>query len=664
MRSDAEQPDPEQPGAKQTSAQQPSTEQPGAAESDAVTTDAVRGVAAGSDAAEEPALLEVAGLSVTFTGDRRTRRPDLRAVREVNLTLRRGECLAMVGESGSGKSVTASALIGLVPGRAEVRGSVRLAGRELLGLDDREMSRVRGDRIGMVFQDPLAALLPVTSVGRQIAEAVRVHRRVSRAAALRRAVDLLDQVGIPDAARRARAFPYEFSGGMRQRVAIAVAIAGDPDLLIADEPTSALDTTVQAGVLNLLEALRKDRGCSLLLITHDLGVVARSCDRVAVMRDGRITEEGGVLPLLGAAVPAGHLGELLAATRDEERAAPAAPSAAGAPVLRVAGLRRHYRARQRLGRAAPPVRAVDGVSFTVLAGQSLALLGESGCGKTTTLHEILRLAAPQSGRIDVLGHDLSRLTPRDRRELRRQVQVVFQDPAASLDPRMRVGDIIAEPLDIQRASAAHRATRVEELLTMVELPPGTERLRPGLLSGGQRQRVAIARALATKPRLVLLDEPVSALDASLRVGMMRLLDNLRATMGLSYLLVSHDIQLVRRSADQVAVLYLGKVVEHGPAWSVLENPQHPYTRALVDASPTTDPARERSRERVVLLGDPHATPGVGCAFRPRCPLFPVSDEATRGSCVTSEPELRQTHPEKRQFAACHSRQLKTIIDAY
>ncbi|WP_137991504.1 dipeptide ABC transporter ATP-binding protein [Streptomyces vilmorinianum] len=615
-------------------------------------------------------LLEVTDLSVTFasgaSGIAGTGRG--RAVHGVDLTLGRGEALAVVGPSGSGKSVTASALIGLVPGRAEVRGSVRFDGAELLGLPDREMSRIRGRRIGMVFQDPLAALTPVTAVGRQIAEAVRIHGRVPRAAARERAVRLLDQVGIPEAARRARAFPHEFSGGMRQRVAIAMAIAAGPELLIADEPTSALDTTVQAQILDLLDDLREESGCALLLITHDLGVVARSCDRVAVMRDGTLTEHGEVRALLSGDRPAGPgLGQLLDSTRRMERPAVAEPAhegsmagghvaePGGVPVLRVEGLKRHY-APRRGNRGRPlPVRAVDGVSLTVREGRALALLGESGCGKTTTLHEILRLRPPAAGRIEVLGHDLAALTPRARRELRHRMSVVFQDPSASLDPRMRVGDIVAEPLALRGAPPAERERRVEELLRRVELPVSVAQVRPGRLSGGQRQRVAIARALSTGPELILLDEPVSALDVPLRAGVMDLLDGLRADMGLSYVLVSHDIRLVRRSADDVAVMYLGRVVESGPAGDVLGRPRHPYTQALVDASPTTDPVRERGRDRVVLRGDPPSSTGgdAGCAFRNRCPLFPSLSARVRESCTGEQPLLREADPGAARYVACH-----------
>lgn len=609
-------------------------------------------------------LLEVSGLTVTFRNDVRAGGGPRRAVRGVGLRLAAGQAMAVVGPSGSGKSVTASALIGLVPGAAEVEGSVRFDGQELLHLSDRELSRIRGRRVGMVFQDPLAALNPVIPVGRQIAEAVRLHRTTTRKEAREEAVRLLDRVGIPSAARRAGAFPHEFSGGMRQRAAIAMAIAGGPELLIADEPTSALDTTVQAQLLHLLDSLRADTGCALLMITHDLGVVARSCDRIAVMRDGALVQQGEVATLLAAASPPdGELGELLTATRQMARPRPAGPRPrTSAPdVLRVEGLRREYPARGlAVAGRRDGVRAVDGVSFTVAEGRALALLGESGSGKTTVLREIMGLRPPQAGRVEVLGHDLATLNRSDRSALRRRMQLVFQDPSSSLDPLMTVADLIGEPLALGGEPAEARGRRVAELLDLVELEQAVARARPGRLSGGQRQRVAIARALATRPRLLLLDEPVSALDAPLRAGVMDLLDRLRGELGLAYVLVSHDVHLVRRCADDVAVLYRGRLVEHGPTAAVLSRPRHPYTRALVDAALGTDPHTERHRGRVLLVEDTTIPTigGTGCAFRPRCPLLTDLDSGSRRLCAERDPSPPRGHcpprPDATEWtAACH-----------
>ncbi|MER7404929.1 ABC transporter ATP-binding protein [Streptomyces sp. NPDC000070] len=577
-------------------------------------------------------------------------------VRGVGLRLGPGESLGLVGASGSGKSMTASAVVGLLPAGARAEGSVRFQGRELLGLADRELSRLRGNRIAMVFQDPLAALTPVFTVGAQIAEAITVHRAVGRSEARRRAVELLDRVGIADAATRSRAYPHEFSGGMRQRVAIAMAMANEPDLIIADEPTSALDVTVQAQILDVLDEARRATGAALLLITHDLGVVARSCDRVAVMRDGLIAEEGTVAELFTAPED-GPLRRMLDTTPRMPRPGTAAerPAVRSPEVLRVERLRRRFSVRS-AGRRTE-VRAVDGVDLEVRAGEAVALLGESGCGKSTTLMEILRLAPPEHGRIEVLGHDLALLDARTRKALRHRIQIVFQDPSASLDPRMTVADIIAEPLRAAGRSRTERAARVGELLDLVDLPADAGERRPGRLSGGQRQRVAIARALALEPDLVLLDEPVSALDTALRADIMELLDTLRARLGLSYLLVSHDIPLVRRYADRVAVMYLGRVVDIGTAAEVLDDPAHPYTRGL--RASVLEPAvgAPRSDQEAVPAGElpsplAGATPS-GCAFRTRCPAVDRLAPHERRLCHEREPELLPITSVSGRRVACH-----------
>ncbi|MCG5430722.1 ABC transporter ATP-binding protein [Mycobacterium sp. MYCO198283] len=603
-------------------------------------------------------VLQVSDLSVTFPTDG----GDVAAVRGLSYRVDAGDVLAIVGESGSGKSAAAMAVIGLLPTYARVTGSARLGGDELLGRSDRELSRIRGRRIGTVFQDPMSALTPVYSVGDQIAEAVRVHRRdVGKRDARRRAVELLELVGIGQPARRASAFPHELSGGERQRVVIAIAIANDPELLICDEPTTALDVTVQAQILDVLRTARDVTGAAVVLITHDLGVVAEFADRAVVMYAGRTVETAAVATLLDAPrmpYTVGLLGSVprldapqgarlvpippgtgTAApgcsfaprcplvTDDCHRAEPplvavgvghaaacihtdavAGRSAAdiygvatqpsgraerepGPPVLAVRDLVRTYRLATGalLRRQVGEVRAVDGVTFELPRGQTLALVGESGSGKTTTVHEILGLTAPHAGSIEVLGEDVATLDRTRRRALRRELQVVFQDPDASLDPRLPVFDLVAEPLRAGGHEPAAIRTRVGELLDTVGLPRGDAARYPGEFSGGQQQRIAIARALATRPRILALDEPVSALDVSIQAGIVNLLLDLQDAFGLSYLFVSHDLSVVKHLAHRVAVMRRGKLVEQGDADEVLANPQHDYTRALVAAVPRMRP---------------------------------------------------------------------------
>jgi len=663
-------------------------------------------------------ILEVEGLEVAFGG--------LPAVRGLSYSVRRGEVLGIVGESGSGKSVAAAAIMGLLPPSATVRGSVRLRGRELIGAPERELTAFRGRSVSMVFQDPLSALTPVYRVGDQIAEAVRVHQRVSKEQAAVKAVDLLDLVGIPDPARRALAFPHEFSGGMRQRVVIAMAIANDPDVIICDEPTTALDVTIQAQVLEVLKTAQRRTGAAIVMITHDLGVVAGFADRVLVMYAGRPVELGDVddvyyrtrmpytlgllssvprvdaggrrplVPIDGgppapAELPPGcpfaprcplrveacedrepplfevAAGHRAACIRWDEVGPPAGarpvrpvrevagPGERGRrTVLEVDGLVKHYPLlrgsvfKRRVG----TVQAVSGVSFDIREGETLGLVGESGSGKTTALTQILELAAPQEGRVVVLGRDIARLTGRQRMEIRRDMQVVFQDPMASLDPRMTVHDILAEPLRAHGRPAPGR--RVGELLGLVGLDPSHAARYPGDFSGGQRQRIGIARALALEPRLLVLDEPVSALDVSIQAGVINLLDSLRARLGLSYLFVAHDLAVVRYLADRVAVMYLGRIAEIGRVEAVYGTPAHPYTRALLSAIPLPDPVRERSRTRILLDGDlpDPADPPSGCRFRTRCPKFRgVLTAEERSLCVDAEPEVRPLGED--QSAACH-----------
>jgi peptide/nickel transport system ATP-binding protein len=610
-------------------------------------------------------LLEVDDLTVSFPTDG----GDLHAVRGLSYHVAPREVVAMVGESGSGKSAAAMAVIGLLPEYAMVSGSARLDSQELLGLPDEDMSRIRGARIGTVFQDPMSALTPVYTVGDQIAEAIRVHHpEIGKAAARRRAVELLDLVGIAQADRRARAFPHELSGGERQRVVIAIAISCDPDLIICDEPTTALDVTVQAQILEVLKTARDVTGAGVLIITHDLGVVAEFADRALVMYAGRAVEVAGVhelytdrrmpytagllgsVPRLGAprgerlvpipgappslvTLPPGcpfaprcplaiddclaaepplvpvsaDPGHAAACIRTDQVAGRSAAEIYGVAVetpgtdldldppvvVRVRDLSRTYRLtkgvvfRRQIGE----VRAVDNVSFELQQGRTLGIVGESGSGKSTTLHEILELRAPQSGSIEVLGNDVATLTAERRRALRSDLQVVFQDPVASLDPRLPVFDILAEPLQANAFDKKATDARVAELLEIVGLRRADASRYPGEFSGGQKQRIGIARALALQPKILALDEPVSALDVSIQAGIINLLLDLQREFDLSYLFVSHDLSVVKHLAHRVAVMYHGAIVEYGDGDEVFNNPQHDYTRRLLAAIPQPDPSR-------------------------------------------------------------------------
>ncbi|MER6006965.1 ABC transporter ATP-binding protein [Nonomuraea angiospora] len=667
-------------------------------------------------------VLEVTDLNVSFGG--------VPAVRGVSYHVEPGEVLGIVGESGSGKSVTSAAVMGLLPPGARVTGSVRLHGKELIGAPERELTSFRGKTISMVFQDPLSALTPVYRVGDQIAEAVRVHRRVSKETAMVKAVELLELVGIPRPAERALAFPHEFSGGMRQRVVIAMAIANDPDVIICDEPTTALDVTIQAQVLEVLKKAQRKTGAAIIMITHDLGVVAGFADRVLVMYAGRPVEVGDVDDIYyGMRMPytVGLLGSIPRVDRgarqplapiegsppSPEALPPGCPFAPRCPmkidacdegepplfdvgaghraacirwqevrprepvlvpvepgrrergertVLEVHGLVKEYPLlkgaifKRRVG----TVHAVAGVGFDIRQGETLGLVGESGSGKTTTLTQILELAAPQSGRIVVLGRDTARLSGPERKAIRRDMQVVFQDPLASLDPRMTVHDILAEPLRTHGRRRPGR--RIAELLALVGLDASHAARYPQDFSGGQRQRIGIARALALEPRLLVLDEPVSALDVSIQAGVINLLGSLKARLELSYLFVAHDLAVVRHIADRVAVMYLGRIAEIGQVDAVFDAPAHPYTQALLSAIPLPDPVRERARERILLEGDlpSPANPPTGCRFRTRCPKFrgELTDEQRR-LCVDVEPEVRPLGED--QGAACHYAERREVV---
>ncbi|MGE0371964.1 MAG: dipeptide ABC transporter ATP-binding protein [Gammaproteobacteria bacterium] len=638
-------------------------------------------------------LLEVEGLCTHFE----TRGGAVRAVDDVSFRIRRGETFTLLGESGCGKSMTALSIMRLVPAPAGriAAGRVLLGGEDLLRLPEAAMRRVRGKRIAMIFQEPMTSLNPVMTVGEQIAETIRRHRGLKGGAVTRLVLELLDAVGIADPAQRQGEYPHQLSGGMKQRVMIAIALAGEPDLLIADEPTTALDVTIQAQVLALLRRLQRERGMAILLITHDLGVVSEMADRVAVMYAGQIVEQSAraqffadprhpysrklfeslpkiekraqPLAVIPGAVPS--LARAFTACRFADRCefawqtcreveprwirvsdqqsarchlldsevAPA-PARAAAPVVRVADRQRfvdqsapllevnnlkvHFPIQRGLfKRTVGHVYAVDDVSFTIGRGRTFALVGESGCGKTTIGKSILQLIRPTAGGVRFEGEELTELGGERLRRRRSDFQIIFQDPFSSMNPRMLVGDVIEEgmrALDLE-PDAARRKARVETLLDQVGLPRDAVRRYPHEFSGGQRQRICIARALAVNPRLLVCDEPTSALDISVQAQILNLLQRLQDEMGLSYLFITHNLSVVAYLADEVAVMYLGRIVEHGTVDDVLNAPKHPYTQALLSAIPVIDQGTRR--EVIRLEGDlpSPARPPSGCHFHVRCP---------------------------------------------
>ena len=624
-----------------------------------------------------------------------------RPVEGISFDLAAGECFALLGESGCGKSMTALGIMRLLPAAAQVAGgSVGFAGSDLLALPESGMRDVRGGGIGMIFQEPATSLNPVLTVGRQIVEALQLHAGLQGAAARARAGELLDLVGIPDPLRRLDEYPFQLSGGLRQRVMIACALAGSPRLLIADEPTTALDVTIQAQVLDLLDELRKKQGMALLLITHDLGVVARMADRVGVMYAGQLVEEapreaffarpahpysvrlfaalpdaerrGGRLATIPGSVPAAdarHAGcrfvercsEVMAechstpppwreAAAGQARgqrvrchlpgAAPGVVATVGAgdtviaaasrALLEVSDLQVHFPIRRGiLQRAVGAVRAVDGLSLRLMPGRTLALVGESGCGKTTAGKAMLQLLRPTAGSVRLDGVELTTRSSAELRPLRAKMQMVFQDPFASLNPRLRIGDIIAE--GIQALGAGGKGSDVEvaamigPLLEQVGLRADMAGRYPHEFSGGQRQRIAIARVLAVSPQLLICDEPTSALDVSVQAQILNLLSDLQRELKLAYLFITHNIAVVDYLAHDVAVMYLGRVVERGSADEVLRTPRHPYTKALLAAVPRVDGARSEAPKLAGDMPSP-ANPPSGCHFHPRCPL---ADEGCR-----------------------------------
>ncbi|MEU8401833.1 ABC transporter ATP-binding protein [Nonomuraea sp. NPDC048892] len=636
------------------------------------------------------------------------RRGAVHALDHVNLEVRQGETLGIVGESGSGKTMTVLSIMGLLPtGGRVVGGEILFDGRDLRGLEAQELRRVRGVEMGMVFQDPLTSLNPTMRIGAQVAEPLRVHQGVGRAEARERAIEILRRVGMPRPDKIVDDYPHQLSGGMRQRVVIAMALIRSPRLLIADEPTTALDVTTQRQILELIDDLREEFKMAVILVTHDLGVIAGRADRVAVMYAGRVVETATTAELFRAprhrytealmralpesagsgrlySIPGlppdlsrpltgcrfaprcgfatdecrttdvtltgdGHAFACLHPVTDRATIAPSTerePSTSGAsqPILTVRDLVKEYDAGgSGLRGAAARVSAVAGVSFEVKAGETLGIVGESGCGKSTVGRLVAGLEPPTSGEIVVDGADVATLDRAARHRMHRQVQLMFQDSYAAMNPRMRIDSILTEPLEIQRVgdSGARRA-RVSELLDQVGLPRRSLERYPHEFSGGQLQRIGLARSLALRPRLIVADEPVSALDVSVQAQVLNLMRDLQRDLGLSYVFISHDLSVVDYMADRIGVMYLGKLVEVGPAHQVVRAARHPYTQALLDAVPTPDPGRTAGAGSAIRGELPSAVnPPTGCRFRTRCPL-------AQDICATEPPLAGATHQ-----VACH-----------
>ena len=674
-------------------------------------------------AASRVPLLEVQDLHVRFD----TSRGVVHAVDGISYTVNAGEVVAVVGESGCGKSVSALAIMRLLakPAGRVTQGRVLFEGRDLLELSDEQMREIRGRDISMIFQEPMTSLNPVLSIGQQIMEPLFIHLKMTEEEARARALELLQLVGITDGARRLQQYPHQLSGGMRQRVMIAIGLACNPKLIIADEPTTALDVTIQAQILELMKDLSRRLNIALIIITHNLGVVARYADRVNVMYAAHIIEQGtaddvflqplhpytiglmrsvprldmprgvrletieGLPPDLRFPPPgcrfaprcrfrldacvetdvilrkvtAGHAtaciraDEIAAGTLVQEPAPPGVTATAtteesAEPLLRVEHLHKHFLVPAAgagvLSSKTVTVKAVDDVSFSIAPGETLGLVGESGCGKTTVGRTVLKLEEPTAGTIDFDGTDITHRGAREMREIRRGIQVIFQDPYSSLNPRMTVGEIIGEPLSVYRLVKGRKEqrARVEALLEQVGLFAYMADRYPHQLSGGQRQRVGIARALALEPRFIVCDEPVSALDVSIQGQIMNLLEDLQTRLKLSYLFIAHDLAVVRHISDRVAVMYLGRIAEVADRDELYANPKHPYTKALLDAAPIPDPRVERARAPRALKGEIPSplTPPSGCVFHTRCPI--AGDE-----CRREVPQVRQIGP--RHVVACH-----------
>ena len=551
-------------------------------------------------------ILDVANLNVTFTT------PDglVHAVRDANFRIDESECLGVVGESGSGKSQLFLATIGLLSANGRATGSVKYRGREILNLSQPKLNKLRGSKITMIFQDPLTSLTPHMTVGAQIIESLRTHSALPYGVAEKRAMEVLELVRIPEAARRMRQFPHELSGGMRQRVMIAMATACGPDLLIADEPTTALDVTVQAQILEIMRDLKNELKTAIVLVSHDMGVIAGIADRVQVMRNGDIVEAGNIDDIFYR--PRHEYTKMLldAMPRvdnpDRKGHATPAPTAKPDVLLNVDDLKVYFPIRGKgLFAKTKPLRAVDGVSFTLHQGETLGIVGESGCGKSTLARTVLKLLPKTEGTVVWMTRDLAQISESDQRLLRKELQIVFQDPLASLDPRMTIGESISEPLRTLEPGLTREGVRarVREIMKQVGLEDGWINRYPHEFSGGQNQRVGIARAMVVKPKLVICDEAVSALDVSIQAQIIDLIVKLQADSGMSLIFISHDLSVVRQISHRVMVLYLGRVVEFADRETIYKDARHPYTKALISAVPIPDPKAERAKKRIRLAGD-------------------------------------------------------------
>ncbi len=554
-------------------------------------------------------ILDVRGLSVSF----QTQDGRVEAVKKLDFDVARGECLGLVGESGSGKSQTVLAAMGLTAANGIVEGSIRFDGVEMTGLDRKQLNDIRGAKVAMIFQDPLTSLTAHMTVGAQMAEVLARHKKLKGAEAEARIVEWLERVRIPEARRRLHQFPHELSGGMRQRVMIASAMLCEPQLLLADEPTTALDVTVQAQVLDLMDELKRETGAGLVLITHDMGVIARMADRVVVMRHGEAVERGNVDDVFAA--PKHEYTRMLLdamprmdrVDRGSRPSIGAAPANDVEPILKVDDLHVTFPVHVPGGLFGHrvPLRAVDGVSFSLRPGETVGVVGESGCGKSTLARGVLKLLDPSSGSVAWLGRNIADASRKEMQPLRQDLQIVFQDPLASLDPRMTIGQSIAEPLSVFRPDMSGKAKEdaAREMMVRMGLDAAMVNRYPHELSGGQNQRVGIARAMILKPKLVVCDEAVSALDVSVQAQILDLLIDLQKEFGLAIMFISHDLSVVREICHRVMVLYLGRVVETASREELFSNPRHPYTRALLSAVPSPDPVRERNKQRVKLHGD-------------------------------------------------------------